>query len=199
MPARRTRVDRPEPFDFTSTLDRVCRDVARRLKEFRHVDMDRVAVTFAQARRRVSWGMQAKLTPLRFEGGAAVKTDRRGSWTIPKLYDGPHEQLYILTFYLPRFLERPPVDRLVTVLHELHHISPEFNGDIRRFPGRCYAHSHSQAEYDAEMTALAAKYLAARPPRYAVRLLNSSYADLVRRHGAVVGLKLPVPRLVKVP
>ncbi len=61
-----------EPLDFTLAMSRLCVDVTDRLDEFSHIDMSRVAVTFAQARRRVLHGLQAKLTPLRFEGGATT-------------------------------------------------------------------------------------------------------------------------------
>ena len=89
-------------------------------------------------------------------------------------------------------------EKLTTVLHELHHVSPAFDGDIRRFPGRCYAHSHSQAQYDAEMATLADRYLEHGPPGWVDGFLNSRFADLQARHGAVVGLKLPIPKLIPV-
>ena len=197
-PAAAAPVAAPRPFDFTRAMRALCEDACTTLPEFAHVRMDRVAVTFAQAKKRVPHGLQAKLTPLRFEGGAGTTVKRGVTFAAPRLHDGTREILYILTFYLPRFLEHGPREKLTTVLHELQHISPAFDGDIRRFPGRCYAHTGSQANYDAQMAVLADRYLDAGPPPWAVRFLESRYADLVARHGAVVGLKLPVPRLVRV-
>ena len=85
------------------------------------------------------------LTPLRFEGGRLTSVRRTGRWTIERLYDeAGREMLYLLSFYLPRFLEHPLREKLATVVHELWHIGPGFDGDLRRHPGRCYAHSHSQ-------------------------------------------------------
>ena len=179
-------------------MRRLCEDACAALPEFSHVDMRRVAVTFAQAKKRVPHGLQAKLTPLRFEGGRTTTVRRGTTYAAPTLHDGRCEQLYILTFYLPRFLDHPPREKLTTVLHELHHVSPAFDGDIRRFPGRCYAHSHSQARYDAEMAVLADRYLEQGPPAWVAGFLGSRFADLQARHGAVVGLKLPIPKLVPV-
>ena len=68
------------------------------------------------------------------------------------------------SFYLPRFMNLDFREKLITVLHELWHISPDFNGDIRRHAGRYHAHTHSQAEYDAEMGVLADRWLRSRPP-----------------------------------
>ena len=80
---------------------------------------------------------------------------RTGGYTIQRLFDSKGQEfLYILTFYLPRFMDLSFREKLITVFHELWHISPQFDGDLRRHPGRCYAHTSSQKEYDAEMEVL---------------------------------------------
>ena len=78
--------------------------------------------------------------------------------------------LYILTFYLPRFLDHSFREKLITVFHELYHISPAFNGDIRRMDGRYHVHTHSQQEYDREMDRLVEQYLRRSPPPELLRL-----------------------------
>jgi hypothetical protein len=161
--------------------------------------MDHVAVTFAQTRRPVLHGLQAKLTPLRFDGGA-LTTERRGVlWTVPRQFRAGHELLYILTFYLPRFLDQSLDEKLITVFHELFHISPRFNGDIRRHQGRYHVHTHSQKEYDREMLRLAHRYLQQQPDEGLWSFLRLDFAALTQTHGVVVGLKLPIPRLVPLP
>jgi hypothetical protein len=183
-------------FDFTAAMRRLCIDVAERLPDFGHVRMEEVAVTFAQARRRVTYGLQAKLTPLRFEGGA-LTTSRRGTvYTIQRWYAGNREMLYVLTFYLPRFLEQTYREKLITVLHELYHISPQFDGDIRRLAGHHHVHSSSQKEYDRHMGALVDRYLRLKPPPTLLDFLRGSYGDLVAQHGRVVGVRMPIPRLL---
>ena len=59
--------------------------------------------------------------------------------------------LYLVTFCLPRFLDRPFNDKFVTLFHELYHIGPAFDGDLRRHEGRCAIHTHSKRRYDAHM------------------------------------------------
>ncbi len=184
-------------FDFTQHMRALCSDVAARLPEYRHIDMDRVAIRYCQARKSVRHGLQATLTPLRFAGGSlSIKRGRR-NWTIQRLYNTcGTEVLYILSFYLPRFLDMSYQDKLNTVFHELWHIGPKFDGDMRRHPGRCYAHTHSQRQYDAEMASLAACWLALRPPREVHEFLRHNFAELRRRHGVVVGTRLPEPKLI---
>lgn len=186
------------PFDFTGAMLRLCEDVTGRLDEFLHIDMSRVAVTFAQARRRALHGLQAKLTPMRFAGGS-LTTRRQGRlWTVQRLYQGDSEMLYILTFYLPRFLEQSFREKMVTVLHELYHISPQFDGDIRRMDGRYHVHSHSQHEYDRHMELLAARYLEMRPPEELYAFLRSDFRGLDARHGGIVGMRAPIPKLIPI-
>ncbi|MGE3313971.1 MAG: putative metallopeptidase [Planctomycetaceae bacterium] len=187
------------PFDFTRAMRRLCEDVTRRMDEFEHIRLDEVAVTFAQARRRVPHGLQAKLTPLRFNGGSLI-TRRSGQlWTVERLFDGDREMLYILTFYLPRFLDHCFREKMITIFHELYHISPDFDGDIRRMGGRYHVHSHSQREYDQLMEVLVDRYLAMSPPRELYSFLDARFRGLCSKYGAVVGKVVPIPKLVRVP
>lgn len=184
------------PFDFSGAMFALCDDIVSRVDALRHISMSQVAVTFAQTRARVAHGLQAKLTPMRFERGA-LATQRRGRhWTIQRLYHGEREVLYILTFYLPRFLDHSFREKMITVLHELYHISPEFDGDIRRHSGRYHVHSHSQKEYDAEMERLANQYLASGPSPELYDFLKLNFRSLKSRFGGVVGLRVPIPKLI---
>ena len=158
--------------------------------------MSRVVVTYAQTRSNVEWGMQAKLTPMRFEGGALTELRDERRYTVQRLYHDGQEMMYILTFYLPRFLNLSYSEKLVTVFHELYHISPLFDGDIRRFEGNCYMHTGSQANYDKQMEKFVRQYLRMRPPEVLRAFLKYDFAGLRSACGPVVGLRLPNPRLI---
>ncbi|MEX0701573.1 MAG: putative metallopeptidase [Planctomycetales bacterium] len=188
-----------EAFDFCRAVRRLCKDIVFRLDEFGHVRMDEVAVAFAQARRRVSHGLQARLTPLRFQSGRLTTIRGGRQWTVERLFDGDREMLYILTFYLPRFLDQTFREKLITVVHELYHISPNFDGDIRRLGGRCHVHTHSQKQYDRRMGDLVDRYLAAGPPPELYAFLKKRFRALAAEHGRIVGVRLPVPKLVPLP
>jgi hypothetical protein len=183
-------------FDICTALRWLCEDISQRSTVFRHVEMNRVAVTYAQTRSPVEWGMQAKLTPMRFEEGAMTCVREGRRWGAQRLFQDGEEMLYILTFYLPRFLNLSFDEKLVTVFHELYHINPAFDGDIRRFAGSCYMHTGSQADYDRQMAVYAKEYLAQLPKERFPEYLQYDFAGLRRRYGAVVGLRLAVPRLI---
>lgn len=196
---KRSRQHEPSPslpFDFSAAMQTLCEEVVRYTPELSHVTMSQVAVGFAQARRRVLHGLQAKLTPLRFENGALVLQRGRQRWTVRRMFRGEVEVLYLLTFYLPRFLDQTLEEKLITVFHELFHISPRFDGDIRRMEGRYHVHTHSQKEYDREMGVLAQRYLQAQPDEQVWGFLRFRFDELVARHGGVVGVKSPVPKLI---
>lgn len=186
-------------FNFTLHMRRLCEDMVLRLPELAHIDLGRVAICYCQARKAVRHGLQATLTPLRFEGGALTTKRRRRLYTVQRLYDHTdREMLYILSFYLPRFLDCPLEEKLVTVLHELWHISPSFDGDLRRHPGRCYAHSGSQKKYDRAMAKFAERWLSLSPPEELYGFLRLSCLQLERRHAGLYGLKIPAPKLLPV-
>ena len=194
-----TRETKSKAFDFTLHIRLLCEDMVRRLPELAHIDLSRVAVTFCQTRKAVPHGMFASLTPLRFAGGAPTTMRRGRPHTIERVCDGDgREMLYILSFYLPRFQNLEFREKLVTVLHELWHISPDFSGDIRRHNGRYHAHTHSQAEYDEEMGLLSDRWLAESPPDEIWRFLQDDFRQLARRHGGIAGMKIRRPRILPV-
>jgi hypothetical protein len=100
-----------------------------------------------------------------------------------------------VTFCLPRFLDQTFEEKLVTVFHELYHISPACDGDIRRFPGRNYAHGSSTRSYNALMGKLVDAYLELLPDRCALGFLEGNLAELRSRHRAIVARRLPAPRI----
>jgi hypothetical protein len=186
-------------FDFSSAMRRLCADVVQRLPELRHVDLDRVAVSFCQARRGVAHGMQAALTPLRFERGATTTTCNGRRYVCQRVVDeSGRDYLYILSFYLPRFLNLSVEEKLSTTLHELWHISPNCDGDLRRHDGRCYAHGSSQREYDAQMDRLARTWLSLDPPHHLYEFLELNCQQLVAEYGSVHGQHVAVPKLLPI-
>ncbi|HBO42935.1 MAG TPA: hypothetical protein DD670_03175 [Planctomycetaceae bacterium] len=196
MATARRLEPRPRGFDFTLHMRRLCEDLTDRLPELRHIDLSRVAIGFSQTRKRTSYGMYASLTPLRFAGGAAQTVRRGRRWTIQRLYSpSGREMLYILGFYLPRFCQIEYREKLTTVVHELWHISPDFDGDVRRHGGRCYVHSAS-GEHDRQAERLAQAWLAQQPPESLHGFLRLNFQQLQERYGRVIGQRVAAPKLV---
>ncbi|MGD0897453.1 MAG: hypothetical protein ABR915_06420 [Thermoguttaceae bacterium] len=191
-------VPNPTGFDFTLHIGRLCEDLVARVEPLGHIDMTRVGVAFRQTRAGGRVGMHASLTPLRFPGGQTHRERRGRTWRIQRVDLGGREVLYLLNFYLPRFLDLPFGEKLTTVAHELWHIGPRFDGDLRRFGGRCYAHSGSQRRYDAHAQRLVDLWLASGPSEELYGFLRLDFRGLQSQHGRIYGRKIPIPKLVPV-
>jgi len=60
-------------------------------------------------------------------------------------------------------------------------------------------HSASQKEYDRHMHDLAQEYLRGKPSEELWTFLKLSFDELSQRHGAVIGRRVPIPKLVRLP
>ncbi|MSR30522.1 MAG: hypothetical protein EXR99_03355 [Gemmataceae bacterium] len=186
------------PFDFTRHMRDLIEDIAIEVGDFTHLDPSKLLVGITRARNPVRHGLQARVTPMRFQDGKRRTQKGRTAYEVQRFFVEGSEILYLVTFCLPRFLNQTLESKLVTIIHELFHISPEFNGDLRRHSGRCQWHSHSKKEYDLQMLGIAREYLGKthRPARH--DFLRLDYAQLVHKHGGVRGLSVPLPRLLPV-
>jgi hypothetical protein len=186
-------------FDFTAHISAVCDDMVRRLPELNHIDMSLVGVGFSQSRKPSLHGLFASLTPLRFAGGATHSMRRGRKYTIQPVEVAGRQMLYLLRFALPRFLDLPLDEKLITVVHELWHISPKFDGDLRRFGGRCYAHGHSRKGYDEHSKKMVDRWLALSPPETLYDFLKLNFRSLHGIHGRIFGRKIASPKLLPMP
>jgi hypothetical protein len=192
--------ERPESnaFDFTGRMQALCVDVAARCETLRHIHMPRILVTFTPSRNRSRYGLQARVTPLRFRDGTLTRRHGSTEYQVQRYFVNDCEMLYVLTFCLPRFLDQPFREKLVTVFHELYHVSLRFDGDLRRYPGRYAVHSHSKDLYDSRMMELVKDYLADHPDPEVFQFLRLSYRDLWDTHGGITGVIVPRPKLLPV-
>jgi hypothetical protein len=190
--------DTAQPFDFCGHVQQLCCDIATNMAEFRHIEVSRLLFGVTLARNNRVYGLQARVTPLRFPRGQLTRQRRGVTFQVQRYFVGATEFLYLVTFCLPRFLDQDFDDKLVTLFHELYHISPAFDGDLRRHAGRYCVHSRSQRRYDAHMAELARHYLAGHPDPALHGFLRLNFAQLAQRHGGVRGVAVPRPKMVPI-
>ena len=189
-------VDRP--FQFSAHMRRLCTDVVRHCPDLAHIDVSRLLFAVTQARSGLPFGLQARVTPLRFRHGHLTRVRRGVTYQVQRYFVDGTEMLYLVTFCLPRFLDQSFDDKFVTLFHELFHISPAFEGDLRRHEGRYDLHSHSKKGYDDHMAHLARAYLSNGADKELHGFMRLNFAQLRHRHGSVVGVTVPRPRLLPV-
>ena len=184
--------------DYAKIMRRLIEDIVARCTVFAHVDTTRLLIGCVRARTAGPTGLYARTVPLRFEGGSPT-TERGGrTYRVPRVVQDGKEMLYIVSFCLPRFHELSLEDKLTTVFHELYHVSPLFNGDIRRFEGSNYVHSASQRKYDELMRVLAQEYLAGGHCSQVEDFLKPPYSELCEKYGGIMMTvyRSPKPELV---
>lgn len=183
--------------NLTRELERLVAHVAAHVPELAHIDPARLLICISSTRGGGIRGTYAKIHPLRFPGGAKTMERRRGrhTWlcTMPSVTRRDTEILYVIYFLVPRFFDLPLREKLVTVFHELYHISPAFDGDIRRFAGRNYAHGSSTKTYNAYMGKLVDAYLAEHREQELLGFLDGTLADLRGRYHTIVGRRFRIP------
>lgn len=203
LPRRWVPHDRPpvrredrSPFHVTAALRRLCGDIATRCDTFAHLDLSAMLFTFCPSRASARHGLLARVTPLRFRDGILYRRRNGRVFQVQRYFANGTEQRYIVTFCLPRFLDLPFEQKLVTVFHELYHVGPKFDGDIRRHEGRYAVHTHSKKEYDERMGELARRYLNGHPEPRVFGFLHATFAELWDHFGGVYGVTVPQPKMV---
>lgn len=186
------------PFDFCGHVRRLLEDMAARCEELAHVDVSKILIGILQARNGRRHGLQARVTPLRFAHGQLQRRRRGTLFQVQRYYLGDHEFLYLLTFCLPRFLDMDFDQKFITLFHELFHIGPQCNGDLRRHDGRYQLHTRSKKEYDRQMAHMARSYLSGKPDPQLHGFLRLDFAQLQMRHGAVAGISVPHPKVIPI-
>jgi predicted metallopeptidase len=189
---------RSRSLDFSAAMDALCRDVAVHCEDLAHIHMPQVLVSFTPCRNRSRYGLQARVTPLRFRDGALTRRHGAVEYQVQRFFVDDLEMLYLLTFCLPRFFDQPFEEKLVTVFHELYHVSPSFDGDLRRHPGRYNVHSRSKELYDSRMAELVKEYLADHSEPEVFDFLRHGYRDLWEKHSGITGVVVPRPKLLPV-
>jgi hypothetical protein len=182
-------------YNITEALEGVVADLCGRLPEFAHIDARRLLLCMARTRRRGVGGVYAKIVPMRFPDGTPFHTAKGTRFALPQIPTEHGDVLYLIYVYLPRFFEQPVERRALTLVHELFHVAPAFDGTIRKFGTR--AHGGSRSTFNARLEPLVERYLADAP----AAILDVLHADLpaLTRDYTVMGRALAVPKPVRLP
>lgn len=137
-----------DSINLTDVLTLIIHDMIQSTGEFKAFDLNRMLICCASNRKDCRGAIYGKLLPLRFKDGAEIIKHNGRFYTIPKLKVNNFEILYIIYFYIPKFFNLSAKDKINVMFHELYHISPEFNGDIRRMGKFKAAHGHSRKSFE---------------------------------------------------
>ncbi len=181
--------------NITDEIEVVVADLCARLPELAHIDPRRLLLCATRARTRGAGGTYARIIPMRFQDGTPFRTHKGQRFALPQIPTADGDILYLIYLYVPRFFEQPRERRVLTLIHELFHIAPAFDGTIRTFGTR--AHGGSRVAFNARLEPLVEQYLAldAIP---AGELLATDFTELSRQY-TLMGRAMTVPKLVRLP
>ena len=134
--------------NLTDMLSLLLNEMIIRTEEFSRFDINRILLCCSTNKKPDGGGIYGKLVPLRFENGSEIVSHQGRYYTIPKLRVGNQEILYLMYFYIPKFFNLPAKEKVNVMFHELYHINPAFNGDIRRMGSVKKAHGHSKKSFE---------------------------------------------------
>jgi hypothetical protein len=174
------------------------REISAKVEELRHINMNRVLVSATFSKSNSSSGLLAYVLPLKYKEITPVERRVRGKrsshYAMHPVFNKGSEVLYIIYFVLPRFYNLKLRDKLETIVHEMYHINPSFNGDLRRFKGRSSIHGKSLKCYDELVSGLTQEFLDTVPPSSLYEFLKSNYRGAEQKFGEILASHIPEPK-----
>lgn len=183
-------------FSYTGHLESLIRSWCRRYRQLGHIDMDRVILSVAKCRSRSRKGVYASIMSLKYPDGRVKKPFRGRAYQWGEVRKNGKAALYLIKIYLPRFHNMSIDEKVSTILHELHHIHPKFNGELRRFDGSHWAHGKSQRDFEAMFECLKRDIMKRLSPMCEL-FLNCRFLSLLKRFGDVYGDRLIMTSLAR--
>jgi hypothetical protein len=135
--------------NISEVLTLIIHEIISHVPMFSHIDMGRVHVCMSSNRKSRGGATFGKLVPLKFKDGREALSYRGRWYAMPEVLHNGMPLLYIIYFYSPRFLDLSAFEKMRVIFHELYHISPNFNGDIRRMGKVKSSHGASRKHFDS--------------------------------------------------
>jgi len=178
---------------YLSAAESLIADITETIEEFAYIEPDQITVNFKRSRDGVNEESQAEITGLSNSNFTSIqkKEGRIEKFLASKcmLKDGIPIK-YSIDLYIPAFFNLNFKEKLVTIFHELYHIHPKFDGELRVFKGKGYMHGSSTERYDKYMEYLVDKYISK----------ESEAAEFLKKDHEKISPMLPaykIPRTVK--
>ena len=182
--------------NLSEALASIIAHIVQYSPSLKHIDIGRILVCIASNKPGRRGGIYGKLVPLKFENGSEIVTYRGAFYKIPEISYNSRSVLYIVYFYIPRFFDLSWNEKLRVIFHELYHISPHFNGDIRRMGKIKTAHGHSKKRFDSFFMEELNNLLSHIQAGPYMGFLEMDTKSLFKRYKQVTGIRMKSPRPV---
>jgi hypothetical protein len=188
-----------DEIDLSESLTVIIENIVHFSPTFKHIDVNRIIVCIGSNKTGGRGGIYGKLVPLKFADGSNYLKYRGTCYAIPEISKNGTTCLYIIYFYMPKFFDLPWDEKLRVIFHELFHISPHFNGDIRKMGNVKTAHGHSRKGFESLYKDELNNYLLYIQTSPHMGFLKMDTKSLFSRFKRVNGIRMknPSPVIVK--
>lgn len=187
-----------KPFNITDALTLIINEMIIHTEEFKLFDINRILVCCGTNKSTSKGGIYGKLVPLKFENGNDIIKHKGYFYSIPRLTVNNIEIMYIIYLYIPKFLDLPAREKVDVMFHELYHINPGFNGDIRRMGKFKKAHGHSRKSFDENYKKYAETFYEQIVGTSFLKFLEMDTAALKKEFRRISYRRMKVPKPVRI-
>lgn len=187
-----------EPFNITDALTLIIKEMINNTEEFKLFDINKILLCCGTNKSTSRGGIYGKLVPLKFENGNDIIKHKGFYYTIPRLTINNIEIIYIIYLYIPKFLDLTAKQKIDVMFHELYHINPEFNGDIRRMGKFKKAHGHSRKSFDEKYREYAEVFYEKIEDTPFMNFLNMDTHALKKEFKRICYRRMKVPKPVRI-
>jgi hypothetical protein len=187
-----------DTINLTSYLHTIITDIVSRFPSFSHIACEKILVCIAANRAGSRGATFGKLVPMKFKGGEDVLLHRGKYYAMPKIEMNSVKILYLVYFYIPRFTDLDPVEKLRVIFHELYHIHPDCNGDIRRFGKSGSAHGNSKKRFDTRFEREVIEYANAIRETKFWEFLSLNTKGIFATYRTVLSCRMKMPRPIPI-
>lgn len=184
--------------NLSDIISDLIQQISLRFDSFSHIDSKRILVCVGSNRTGGrGGGIYGKLVPLKFKDGAEMLKFNGRYYAMPRIIENGLPLQYVLYFYTPKFFNLRAFEKIKVIFHELYHISPKFNGDIRRMGKVKLAHGSSKKKFDSYFEAEAKIFFDQLATTEYMNILDMNSRALQKEYSVYARrMKIPKPVII---
>jgi len=145
---------------YINKLEFLISNIISKLDEFSHIDLNRIILSLKSSPKKEINSYYAEIKCLNNSANIKEVNGRLTKhYYCQSLLKNGIPANYIIFFTIPDFINLDYKEKLITIMHELYHISPSFNGELRLFNNKKCLHGKYPDKYDEYMNYLAEIFL----------------------------------------
>lgn len=169
---------------YLNKLEILINNITKAVPEFSHIDTGKILFSLKSSPKNSDNGYYAEVkclsnTPFDFISDGRITKH----YYSDCLFKNGIPALYLIVFTVPCFVDLNLREKICTIMHELYHISPLFNGELRLFNGKNCLHGPQPEKFDEYMYYLADIFLSKY--KSLDKLFSLDYEKLNEKHGSI--------------